>query len=170
MPSPKSRAPALYSIIVIKLIKGLIFLTVAWVAYALSDNDLPAEYRNLLHWLRLNPERQFFAFLAVQIGKITEANVLWVAAGTLFYSLFSLTEGIGLIFRVSWASWMAIGESAIFIPLEIMELWGKFSWTVFVILVINLFIFWYLVLNRKRLFHRIHFHRQPHDPQVCSPP
>jgi uncharacterized membrane protein (DUF2068 family) len=175
MPSTKPRAPALYSIIVIKLIKGLIFLTVAWVAYALSDNDLPAEFRNLLHWLRLNPERQFFTFLAVQIGKITEANVLWVAAGTLFYSLFSLVEGIGLMFRVSWASWMAIGESALFIPVEILELVHKFSWTVSVILILNLFIFWYLLLNRKRLFHKVHFHRHSReatscDSQVPSPP
>jgi len=37
---------------------------------------------------------------------------------TLVYSLFSLVEGIGLI-SVSWAGWLAIGESAFFIPIEI---------------------------------------------------
>ena len=34
------RAPTLYAIIVIKLVKGLLFLTLAIVAYTLSDNDL----------------------------------------------------------------------------------------------------------------------------------
>ena len=45
----KKRAPTLYAIIVIKLLKGLLFVMLAIVAYTLSDNDLPAEYKNLLH-------------------------------------------------------------------------------------------------------------------------
>ena len=53
----KKRAPTLYVIIAIKLLKGLLFLTLAIVAWALSDNDLPVEFRNLLHLLRVNPEK-----------------------------------------------------------------------------------------------------------------
>ena len=157
----KKRAPTLYAIIAIKLLKGLLFVLLALVAYTLSDNDLPAEFRQLLHLLRLNPERKFFADLAVQIGKWTEANVLWVAAGTLVYSLFSLVEGVGLICRVTWACWMAIGESAFFIPIEVYELVHKPSWMVFVILVINIVIVWYLLKNRHRLFR--HHHRPPEE-------
>ena len=155
-PPIKKRAPTLYAIIAIKLVKGLLFVALAIVAYTLSDNDLPAEYRNLLHLLRLNPERRFFTDLASQIGKISEANVLWVAAGTLVYSLFSLVEGVGLIFRVSWACWMAIIESAFFIPIEVYELVKPSrgsSLMIFVILVINIVIVWYLAKNRHRLFH-----------------
>src|ERR671936_55344 len=88
------RAPTLYAIIAIKLLKGALLLTAAWVAYTLSDNDLPQEFLRVLHWLHLDPEKKFFSNLAVQIGKLTEANVLWVAAGTLVYSMFSLVEGI----------------------------------------------------------------------------
>ena len=161
----KKRAPTLYAIIIIKLLKGLLFVTLAIVAYTLSDNDLPAEYQNLLHHLRLNPERKFWADLALQIGQLTEAKVLWTAAGTLVYSLFSLVEGVGLIFRVSWAGWMAIGESAFFIPIEIYELVHRtvperprpgHTVTVFVILVINIVIVLYLFQNRQRLFRHHH--------------
>ncbi len=113
----------------------------------------------LLHLLHLNPENLFFSHLAIKIGAITEANVLWVAGGTLAYSLFSLVEGIGLIFRVSWASWMAIGEASLFIPVEFYKLGKHFSITILVILILNLVIFWYLLLNRKRLFHR-HIHQR----------
>jgi len=157
-PTIKKRAPTLYAIIVIKLVKGLLFVSLALAAYKLADNDLPAEFRHLLHWMRVNPERKFFADLAVQIGNITEANVLWVAAGTLVYSLFSLVEGVGLIFRASWAGWLAIGESAFFIPIEVYELVKKPSLPVTVILAINIFIVWYLLQNRRRLF-RHHPHR-----------
>src|SRR5439155_10288066 len=149
----KKRAPTLYVIIGIKLLKGLLFITLAIIAYTLSDNDLPAELKNLLHHLRVNPERKFWADLAVKVGQITESTMLRAAAGTLIYSLFSLVEGIGLIFRVRWAGWMAIGESAFFIPIEVYELTKKFSSVLFAILVINIVIVWYLVKNRQRLFH-----------------
>jgi uncharacterized membrane protein (DUF2068 family) len=161
----KKRAPTLYVIIGIKLLKGLLFVTLAIVMYTLSDNNLPEEYRNLLQHLRLNPERRFWADLAVQVGHLTEAKVLWTAAGTLVYSLFSLVEGFGLMFRVSWAGWMAIGESAFFIPIEIWELVRRteperprpgHTVTVLVILVINVVIVWYLLQNRQRLFRHHH--------------
>jgi uncharacterized membrane protein (DUF2068 family) len=153
----KKSAPTLYAIIAIKLLKGFLFLTLAIVAYTLSDNDLPSEFRHLLQLLRLNPERTFFVDLAAQIGRITEANVLWAAAGTLVYTLFCLVEGVGLTFRVSWACWMAIGESAFVIPIEVYELvhranLEKFPWIVFVILAINVVIVWYLLQNCHRLF------------------
>jgi uncharacterized membrane protein (DUF2068 family) len=162
----KKRAPTLYAIIAIKLVKGLLFVSLAIAAYTLSDNDLPAEYRNLLQHLRVNPERRFWTDLAVQVGQLTEKNVLWTAAGTLVYSLFSLVEGFGLMFRVSWAGWMAIGESAFFIPIEIYELLQQTApdrvrpghpITLTVILIINIVIVWYLLQNRHRLF-RHHQH------------
>jgi uncharacterized membrane protein (DUF2068 family) len=116
--------------------------------------------------LRFNPERKFWADLAVQIGQLTEAKLLWAAAGTLVYSLFSLVEGVGLMFRVSWAGWMAIGESAFFIPIEIYELVHRtaserprpgHTVTVLVILGLNILIVWYLFANRQRLFrHHLH--------------
>jgi uncharacterized membrane protein (DUF2068 family) len=161
----KKRAPTLYVIIAIKLLKGLLFVALAIVAYTLSDNDLPAAYRSLLQQLRLNPEGRFWADLAVRLGQLTETNILWAAAGTLFYSLFSLVEGVGLMFRVGWAGWMAVGESAFFIPIEIYDLVHQaapdqphpgHTATVLVILALNILIVWYFVQNRRRLFHHHH--------------
>ena len=159
-PHFKKRAPTLYVIIGIKLLKFTLFAGLALCLYALSDNDLPVEYSRFLHVLRLNPERRFWADLAVQVGTLTEARVLWVAVGTLVYSLFSLVEGVGLIFRVGWAGWLAIGESAFFIPIEIFELIHHFSWTVLGILALNVFIVGYLFVNRQQLFH----HHHPRHP------
>ena len=164
----QKRTPTLYGIIVFKLIKGSLFLTLAIMAYTLSDNNLPEEYRGFLRYiqpvlelLRVHPANKFFTHLAEQIGGLTEAKVLWAAAGTLFYSLFSLVEGVGLMFRISWAGWLAIGESAFFIPIEIYELSRrtKFSWWLLAVLAINVFIVWYLFKNRHRLF--VHHHHAP---------
>jgi uncharacterized membrane protein (DUF2068 family) len=164
------RAPTLYGIIIFKLVKGALFLALAIVLWCLSDNNLPEEWsrflgqdsvQETLHLLKVHPANKFFTHVAEWIAQLTEANMLVAAAGTLFYSLFSLVEGIGLMFRVPWAGWMAIGESGFFIPIEVYELTrpGKASWFLFAVLVTNIFIVWYLVQNRHRLFrHHLHHH------------
>jgi uncharacterized membrane protein (DUF2068 family) len=162
----KKPAPTLYAIIGFKLLKGLLFVTLAVVAYTLSDNDLPAELRNVLHFLRLNPERKFWFDLAHRVGQITEPTMVRAAVGTLIYSLFSLVEGVGLMFRLSWSGWLAIGESAFFIPIEIYELVHRspdptrhgHPVVISGILVLNIFILWYLFQNRERLFRHHHHH------------
>jgi len=162
----KKRAPTLYGIIVFKLLKGLLFAGLALTMYTLSDNNLPEELQKVLLHLRLNPERKFWVDLARQLGNWTEAKVVLGAAATLVYSMFSLVEGVGLMFRVSWAGWMAIGESIFFIPIEIYELVhrpppepGRHGHPILLscILLLNIFIVWYLVKNRNRLF-RHHEH------------
>jgi len=168
----KKPAPTFFGIITFKLVKGGVFLGLALALYTLSDNDLPQEYKDflakpfiqsVLHALRVHPGNKFFTHLAEQVGQLTEANLLVAAAGSLIYSLFSLVEGTGMIFRASWAGWMAIGESAFFIPIEVYELSrpGKFSWFLGAVLVINIIIVWYLFKNRHRLFRHHHFHHLP---------
>ncbi len=167
-PAPvKKKAPTLYVIIALKMLKGLFFVALAITAYTLSDNDLPAEYDKFLHsgvfhFLRMNPERKFWVDLAKGVGDLTEQKVLWAAAGTLVYSLFSLVEAVGLMFRIRWIGWMTIGESAFFIPIEVYELVHMthadrtapgHPITVVLILAFNILIVWYLVQNRTWLFH-----------------
>jgi uncharacterized membrane protein (DUF2068 family) len=152
----RRRAPALYVIIAIKFLKGALFVTLAIVVYALSDNDLPAEYQEWLRILHLDPEKRFWTDLAVMVGNLTEAKVRWVAVGTLIYSLFSLVEGVGLILRAGWAGWLAIGESAFFIPIEVFDLIHRPSRVVLGILALNIFIVWYLFRNRGWLFRHHH--------------
>ena len=148
----KKPAPTLYAIIAVKLGKGLLLLLLAVGIFSLADNDLVKDYHAFLGRIQVDPERQFFTDLAVKIGKITPGNVYWVAGLTAFYALFSLVEGVGLIYRVGWACWMAIGESTFFIPIELYKLSHGFSKTVFLILLLNIVIVWYLLKNRHRLF------------------
>ena len=150
----KKRAPTLYAIIAMKLLKGFLLLLLAARVYTMHDNNLPEEFRQGLEFFHLDPEKKFFTEVANKISQITPANVILFARGTGLYSLFSLVEGFGLLFRVSWAGWMTIGESAFFIPIEIFELVRRPSWQMMVILGLNVFMVWYLYQNRERLFHR----------------
>ena len=150
----RGRAPTRYAIIAVKMLKGLIFIGLALILYTHADKDLPKEYQNLLETLRLNPERKFWTDFALKVDDLTEVKMRHAALGTLIYSLFAWVEGVGLMFRIPWAGWLSIGESAFFIPIEIYEVNHNFTWLVFIILILNVFMVWYLYQNRERLFRR----------------
>lgn len=156
IPFIKKRAPTLYVIITIKLAKGLLLLLAALGVYSLSDDNLPEAFRQLLLFLHLDPEKQFFADLETKLALLSEAKMRLLAGGTVLYSLFSWVEGVGLIFRVSWAGWLAIGESAFFVPIEIYELIHRMTPTIVLVLALNILIVWYLFANRHRLFRHHH--------------
>jgi uncharacterized membrane protein (DUF2068 family) len=176
-PPLKKRAVTLYLIIVFKLIKGLLCLGLAWVLWHEAKKDLSADWDSFLRSpfvasvfgeLRIHPESKFWIDLAKTIGQLTEDNMHKAAWGAVALSLFPLVEGIGLMFRVPWAGWLAIGESAFFIPIEFYEMMSYelvkpriFPWSIFVVTVINIIIVWYLYDNREVLFHHHHRHRPP---------
>jgi uncharacterized membrane protein (DUF2068 family) len=153
----KKRAPTLTAIITIKMVKAGIFLALALGFYALSDNNLQWEFSNLLRMVHLDGSRKFFLELATKIASLREGDILWVAGGTLVYGALSLTEGVGLVLRLTWASWLAMSESALLIPVEVWELGHHFTITLLLVLITNLIIVSYLFANRNRLFHH-HLH------------
>lgn len=150
--SPTGRAPTLYTIAAFKLGKGVLFTLLAIAVYTLSDNNLPDQFRSLLGWLHLDPERTFFVRLTKLLAGITESNMVRVALGTFLYSLLAWVEGVGLLLRLTWAGWLAIAEGAFFIPIEMYELSRVFRTGLAVIMLLNIGIVWYLYRNRHRLF------------------
>lgn len=155
--SKRKRAPTLYFIIIAKLIKGTLALGLALFVLKLAGQDLSEAFDRLLHWFHLDPESRFFSEVGTKLDNVTPANVRWVGIVTGLYSLFSLVEGVGLMFRASWAGWLAIGESAFFIPIEVRELVIRPHGFVFGVLAFNVLIVWYLFANRNWLF-RHHDH------------
>jgi uncharacterized membrane protein (DUF2068 family) len=149
-------AAGLYTIIALKLGKSALLFGIALGIYSLMGDDLQAEFERFLHWVRIDPEHQFFADLGARLQALTPSNVSWIASGTLIYGVLLLIEGVGLMFRVTWAAWLAIGETAFFIPIELFDLMRHTTLGVSIILVVNVAIVWYLVRNRNRLFHVAH--------------
>ena len=152
LPRIKTRAPTLYLIIAIKLLKGLLLLAIGFGLLTLIGEDLDARFDQFLRWIHLDPEKKFFFELGNKLQHITPASIRGVGIGTILYSLFSILEGVGLFFRLRWVGWLVIGESLFFIPLEVYELLRGFSGTVFGILILNIVIVWYLLRNKERLF------------------
>ncbi len=160
----KRRAPALYAIIVVKSAKALLLLLLGIGFFSLVGQDMDARLDEFLRWIHLDPEQHFFAELGNKLQTITPTNLRWLASGSLLYSLLLLVESVGLIRRSWWAVWVAISETAFFIPIEVFDLLKHFSKVVTLILILNLIIVAYLVANRERLFR----HHHPHPPPVAD--
>jgi uncharacterized membrane protein (DUF2068 family) len=149
-------APTLYFIVGFKLLKGVVALLLALKIHRLREEDLPEQFQKLLLFLHLDPEKKFFSDLADRVAEITPANLHWLVAGSILYSVFMLLQAVGLVFRVSWIVWLVIGESCFFIPVELFELVHRPSWVKFFILAVNVLIVWYLFANRARLIKHHH--------------
>lgn len=169
-PKPK-RAPTLYFIVGVKFLKGMAALLLAFGAFRLEDNDLPEDFRKLLLYLHIDPEKKFFLEIADRLSEVTTDNLKWVSKLSIIYGLFMLVQAVGLAFRVSWAVWLVILESAFFIPIEVFELVRRHvpnpdhphllthpKLGVAVVLLVNVAIVWYLFQNRERIIrhHRRH--------------
>jgi len=171
VPSPKKRAPTLYFIAGIKLIKGAALLLLALGVFSLANKDLSDVFAQFLRWVHLDPERSFFQGIGDWLDTITPANVRAVATGTFLCGLFLIILGLGLAWRARWAIWLAICESAFFIPVEIFELvrhraprvdrprpelFSHPQLGLFIVLILNIAIVCYLYKNRERLFRHHH--------------
>ena len=162
----KKPAPTLYFIIAVKLIKAAVLILLALGVFSLVNRDLSDVFNQFLRWVHLDPERSFFASIGEWLDTVTPTNVRVFASGTFLCGLFLLVEGLGLAFRAKWAIWLAIGESAFFIPIEVFELvhrrpeltgqarplFAQPKIGLAIVLALNVLIIWYLSKNRERLF------------------
>lgn len=165
--TPK-HAPTLYFIAGFKIFKGLLLVAVAVWFFVVAGRDLPEMFDRFLRFVDLDPEKRFFANIGDWLDTVTPRNVQAVASVTMLYGLFLLVGGSGLAARARWAIWLAIGESAFFIPIEIFELVRRRlpnmpdqprpelfhhpKIGLLIVLALNILIVWYLLANRKRLF------------------
>jgi uncharacterized membrane protein (DUF2068 family) len=165
------RAPTMFVIVGYKLVKGSLLLMGAVSVYLLAHKNLPVLFDQFIRWMHLDPEGRFFSDIGDRLENVTPRNVHVVASWMFLYGLFLTVGGLGLAFRAPWAVWLAIGESAFFIPIEIYELVRRHTPDaeaqahamlahpkigIAIVLVVNVFIVWYLFENRQRLFRHHH--------------
>jgi len=164
------RAPTLYFIVLHHLAKGTLLLLTALGIFELnrSGHDLGGVFDQLLRWLHLDPAQRFFMYVGEQLEKVTPANMRVAEMGTLLYGLVLIFAGLGLAFRSHWGVWLAIGEAAFFIPIEIGDILHHLSTRtpptphsnmfnhpvagLLFVLLVNVVVVVYLSRNRDKIF------------------
>ena len=135
----------LFLIGLFKLFKAALLIAVGIGAVKFLHKDLSS---TVLHWvqvLRVDPDSRYIRGTLVRIFRVTPKQLRELSAGTFIYAALFLTEGTGLLLRKHWAEYFTIITTALFIPLEIYELFRHFTVTKLVVTGINVLIVWYLV-------------------------
>jgi uncharacterized membrane protein (DUF2068 family) len=133
-----------------KLIKGLALMALGIGALKLLHKDVAAEISQWIDVLRVDPHNHYIQLLLDKLGMVDDRKLKALSIGTFFYSALFLTEGLGLALRKRWAEYLTIISTASLLPLEVYEIVKRASAPKIVVLIGNIAIVVYLVLEVRR--------------------
>jgi len=133
-----------------KLIKGLALLALAIGALQLLHKDVAAQVAQWIDVLRVDPHNHYIQEALAKLGMVDDRKLKALSVGTFFYSALYLTEGIGLSLRKRWAEYVTIISTASLLPLEIYEIVKHVNAPKIVVLVANVAVLVYLVIEVRR--------------------
>ncbi len=132
--------------------KGALVLLAGFGLLALIHRDAQHFAEQLVAHMHLNPAKGYPRIFIDAAANVTDAR-LWLFAGfALAYTAIRWIEAYGLWLEKSWAEWLAVASSAIYIPAELYEIEERTSWLKMLLLAVNVCIVAYLgyVLWRAR--------------------
>jgi uncharacterized membrane protein (DUF2068 family) len=149
--APKSRG--LRIIAVLKFIEAIAVAAAGLATLKLLN---PATLDLIAGWVQAVPgaaAQQFLQGALDHLSGISHRQVRALGAGAFIFAAIFLVEGIGLWMEKRWAEWLAIVATALFIPLEILELIRHVTAPKAVALIVNVLVVAYLVariINDRR--------------------
>jgi uncharacterized membrane protein (DUF2068 family) len=148
-PSP-SRGGFITIIAAFKLNKGLLLIALALGTLKLVHGDVEEVVVSWARHLHLRPEGRVISAGLERIGAMQPRTLETAAAGMLGYAALLLTEGVGLFLRKTWAEYLTIVATAVFIPLEVYEVVRHVTATRVAVIIVNVVIVAYLVVRVRR--------------------
>ena len=133
-----------------KLFKGLVLFAVGVGAVRLLHKDLAFEVERWADIFRVDPNNHYIHRLLERFSILDDRRLKELSVGTLFYSTLLLTEGTGLLLGKRWAEYFTIVATSSFIPLEVYELIRRVSSGKLVVLLLNVAVVVYLVIELRR--------------------
>lgn len=140
-PSPKG----IRTIAIVEAVKGVLVLFAGLGAFALLNHNVQAVAETLVRHSRVNPASHYPRVFVEAAGKLHDPELRLLAAGALAYSLVRFVEAYGLWRQRLWAEWFAAASGAIYLPLEVYELFREVTWLKLAVFVINCGVVFYLV-------------------------
>jgi uncharacterized membrane protein (DUF2068 family) len=130
----------------LKLISGALSLAAGIGILHYIDQGQGMDLEGFVTHLGLDPQNHIIHTVISRLTGIDRVHLRAIEAGTFFYALLHLIEGIGLILERDWAGYLVIVATSSLIPFEIYEISQKLSLPRITILVLNLAIVFYLIV------------------------
>jgi uncharacterized membrane protein (DUF2068 family) len=126
-------------------IKGLIVFGAGFGMLALLHRDVRHVAESLVTRLHIDRERHFAGVFLNLASRLTDAQLWGLAGLALFYTAVRWAEAYGLWLNRRWAAWLGAASGAIYVPVEIWELWHKPTPLKFLTLSLNVAVVAYLL-------------------------
>jgi uncharacterized membrane protein (DUF2068 family) len=128
-----------------KLLKGLVLVAVGLSVLRLLPVDVMALVTEWSEHLNVSGQRPHINAVLGRLTAIDQRTLASVGAAAFTYGGLLLTEAVGLWWRRRWAEYLTVISTATFIPLEVYELWKRFTPIRLGVIVLNIAIVVYLV-------------------------
>ena len=129
----------------------------ALALFALGIGLLRYLHRNIsepilrwIHLLRMDPDNHYIHLFLNKVLAVSPKQIRELSLGSFIYAGLRLIEGVGLVLRKRWAEYLVVIITAIFIPLEVYEIFHHFTPIRCGVLLANAAIVWYLARNLRR--------------------
>ncbi|MGO9518766.1 MAG: DUF2127 domain-containing protein [Candidatus Korobacteraceae bacterium] len=141
-----SHKGGLRTVAVFEALKGLLALVSAYFLIVLirRDVDFGDAALHVLFSLHISPSHHWTQEFLRAANKMSDINVMMVAALAVTYATLRFVEGYGLWKQRAWAEWLAIVSGCIYIPFEVYKVVRRPNELHLAILGINILVVLYI--------------------------
>ena len=131
------------------MIKGLILVTLGIKLLTLLGHDVEAWATDFVTRHGIDLANRYVHAAIDKLQGVGNTQLMQMSGIAFGYSCLLFTEGVGLWLQKRWAEYLTAIATSLFIPLELYEIYERFTWVRIGILILNIFIVWYLVTRLK---------------------
>lgn len=132
-----------------KALKAFVLIAIAYKLLTLLGSDVHAWAEDFVQRHGINEANKYVASALEKLVGVTDRQITFLSIGAVLYALLLFVEGVGLWLQKRWAEYLTAISTALFIPVEIYEIFERFTWFRVAILAVNLFIVWYLTTRLR---------------------
>jgi uncharacterized membrane protein (DUF2068 family) len=134
----------------LKLLSGLVALIMGMGFVHFIGHDPGPRLERMSAHLGLDPQNHLIHRLMSALTGIDRSRLRAIEAGTFFYAILHLIEGIGLILERDWAGYLVVLATSSLIPFELYEIIQKHSLPRVTLLILNVGILIYLIVELRK--------------------
>ncbi|WP_438479623.1 DUF2127 domain-containing protein [Oleiharenicola lentus] len=143
--SLRAKLTGLRAVAAFEALKGAVVLLIGFGSLSFLGRSGEHFAEHLISRLHLNPASHY-PHIFIQLMTDVDNQRLWLFAGfAALYSSIRFAEAYGLWHARRWAEWLAALSGAVYVPIELYEIFHRASWLKFGALIANLAIVAYMV-------------------------
>jgi uncharacterized membrane protein (DUF2068 family) len=135
---------------VYKLVTGVLAVIAGLALMKFMGRDPALAFEHLATYLGLDRNNPLIHRLLSELTGIDRSRLRAMEVGTFFFAGLRLVEGVGLFLERDWAGYLVVIATSSLVPFEIYEIVQKQSVTRIAILIVNLGIVAYLIIQLRK--------------------